>query len=1511
LRANVKALCNHLINPRVQLDLANLAYTLSERRTRFWHRAFITTHNNDLDEGSFTLGKKSAQAPNIRFGFVFTGQGAQWSQMGKDLLEFFPSTMIILEELDGVLQSLPDPPNWSLMRELVDSRTSEHLRQPEFSQPLVTALQICILAVLDSWGVHPVGVVGHSSGEIAAAYAAGLLDRAGAIKAAFYRGRAALSSKNESNGDVGMLAVGLGADDVAPFLEPYAEHAWIACFNSPSSLTISGNISALETLASNIKKAGHFARLLQVDLAYHSKLMEEIGQGYEQLLNDNFQPLQTPPSKQIHLYSSVSGSELDRPFDAGYWKSNMVSPVRFDQALRTMLEGESVPDILIEIGPSGALAGPIAQTLKTIPAGDSVSYCASWARGSNAGKTLFDVAGRLFTAGFPIDLGVVNRYEKESVHTIVDLPNYVWNHSIKYWHESPASKDWRFKKFVIHDLLGSKILGSSWRAPTWRKLISLDDVRWLRDHRMGSDILMPGAGFLTFAIEAKFQQYVALGSEPMPTVKAANDLCYHLRNVRIRKALVLEDGKEADVMISLSQAPGMPGWQEFRINSNTDNVYQEHCVGLIQVQDPVVDVANNGPPAPLDLPTSARPWYKAQDAIGLHFGPAFQKLLQVESTSGQRRSRSTISLSEPAAHYSPQSYYPIHPTAFDGCFQAATPAMFAGERSLLKDVLVPTLIDDLIVNAVPRTLNEGTGVATAEYSGRGRLDEIKNYAADCTVYDNNTGAMIMRLRGLHYSKLGVGEGPDPHTFACVTWKPDVAFLKTQVQMSRLVPDPATTKPDLVMDLISHKSPTLKVLELILSATDATSVWFGTEHVSSSSRWAYEKYDLASIDANSLSEAQSMYESKRDTSFLLADLTKDDFGLASDTLYDLVIVKAPRSIVKTADVLIPRLSQLLSEDAYMLLVQTDFERGSEDNIRDQVTANSVASLSGSSSSPSPRSESLAGSSTPPSSASSILEELDANDEEVQGWEKTLCKSLGLLSVGDFDSKTKAYLRHPESKNSITSRRIIIASLSEISLASSIESHLALLGWEVQRETYPFSDLQPGIPVLVLDELTTSILTTVNHQQWEGVKTLANSGNPILWVTEGAQYHIKNPDRALVHGLFRVARRENGNAKLTTLDVEYCSSPITTWAIDQVLRECAKQSANRLSPRENEYVERSGVLHVHRIIPDVATNAFKRAERDGADIVERLLHEDKSANRRGAALQLQADRLGTFDKLVWSEAAREELPIREGNIEIEIIASGVNFKDVATILGIIPEDESRLGCECSGIVTRVGGGATKFAVGDRVCALAQGSYANRLQVSAQRAHVIPDGMTFQDSATLPLVFSTSVYALFHLANLRQGQSVLIHSGASGVGIACIQLAQYQKADVYVTAGTKEKREYLAKKFNLHSGRIFSSRSVAFAEEVKQATGGRGVDVIVNSLTGELLDASWRLCANGGTFVEIGKRDILDRNALSMEPFGRNCSFRALDLSFTASVSNELIARFVIRMTFTFCYCFRLIF
>lgn len=353
---------------------------------------------------------------------------------------------------------------------------------------MVTALQLVLLSVLESWGVQPQAVVGHSSGEIAAAYAAGLITREEAIKIAYFRGQAASECNDESKPAVGMLAVGLGADQVHDYLNDSGSLVQIACYNSPSSVTLSGDLLELEKVKSRLTEGRHFARLLQVDLAYHSSFMGDIGKRYAELLFENCEaPLKG--NDTTTMFSSVSGHKQGQECDAQYWVSNAINPVRFEQAISAMVSGPDAPDFLIEVGPSGALAGPISQIKNAMPSqGTHIQYCAASSRGKDAVKALFDVAGRLFISGGSVDLAKVNKHEPEheepNPSVVVDLPNYVWNHSTRYWHESESSKDWRFRQFPHHDLLGSKLLGTPWHAPSWKKTLRVEDLPWLKDHRV-------------------------------------------------------------------------------------------------------------------------------------------------------------------------------------------------------------------------------------------------------------------------------------------------------------------------------------------------------------------------------------------------------------------------------------------------------------------------------------------------------------------------------------------------------------------------------------------------------------------------------------------------------------------------------------------------------------------------------------------------------------------------------------------------------------------------------------------------------------------------------------------------------------------------------------------------------------------------------------------------------------------------------------------------------------------
>ncbi len=303
LQKNVQMMSDHLVDPAVHARLSDVAYTLSERRTHHFYRGFVISKSAEITPASLITGKKKAQPPRVAF--IFTGQGAQWSQMGKDLIETFPLARSVIESLNAALQSLTRPPQWSLLEELTEKRSPEVLRFPEFSQPLVTALQIALLAVLRHWGISAARVLGHSSGEIAAAVAAKLVTLEEAIKIAYLRGLAAKSHHPEQ--PLGMLAVGVSADAVTPYLESEPT-VQIACYNSPVSLTLSGQQPALERVCERLKADGHFARMLQVDLAYHSEHIRGIAEDYYSLLQDEkLAPTGRRGSDDVTMFSSVTG----------------------------------------------------------------------------------------------------------------------------------------------------------------------------------------------------------------------------------------------------------------------------------------------------------------------------------------------------------------------------------------------------------------------------------------------------------------------------------------------------------------------------------------------------------------------------------------------------------------------------------------------------------------------------------------------------------------------------------------------------------------------------------------------------------------------------------------------------------------------------------------------------------------------------------------------------------------------------------------------------------------------------------------------------------------------------------------------------------------------------------------------------------------------------------------------------------------------------------------------------
>ena len=365
--------------------------------------------------------------------------------------------------------------------------------------------------------------------------------------------------------------------------------------------------------------------------------------------------------------------------------------------------------------------------------------------------------------------------------------------------------------------------------------------------------------------------------------------------------------------------------------------------------------------------------------------------------------------------------------------------------------------------------------------------------------------------------------------------------------------------------------------------------------------------------------------------------------------------------------------------------------------------------------------------------------------------------------------------------------------------------------------------------------------------------------------------------------RTLRDEDPSINFTTLDVEDTLGKHSIPAIHAVLEFLRTSTFEKTG--DYEFVERRGTIYISRVLPDYAMNNFTKEEREGAELATRSFHDTNSQ------IRLFCERLGNLDSLIFNEISLIQTHLQENEVEIEIAAAGLNFKDIAISTGLIPGNERLLGFEGAGIIRR--SKSDLYHAGQRVLFTKAGSFANRVIAETDLVHSIPDSMSFEEAATLGAVYPVAMYSLFDLATTRREQRVLIHSAAGGLGIACIQLCQFIGAEIYATVGNDEKRRFLINAFGIHSSRIFTSRSTVFATELMEATNGEGVDVIINSLTGDLLEESWGCIRDGGTMVELGKRDILEKNYLPMDPFSRNVSYRSFDISHK-SVPNSILSR-----------------
>ena len=385
----------------------------------------------------------------------------------------------------------------------------------------------------------------------------------------------------------------------------------------------------------------------------------------------------------------------------------------------------------------------------------------------------------------------------------------------------------------------------------------------------------------------------------------------------------------------------------------------------------------------------------------------------------------------------------------------------------------------------------------------------------------------------------------------------------------------------------------------------------------------------------------------------------------------------------------------------------------------------------------------------------------------------------------------------------------------------------------------------------------------------VQALAHIGwrdAPRLWlVTSGAQAvesseSVPGLSQAPLWGLGKVVALEHPELRCTRLDLDPADAGVPDALLAELLADV----------REDEIAVRGKDRFVRRLAQAQAPTGQDRAPAEPAG---------------DRPFRLMTEVGGVLDDIALRETDRPAPGPDE--VEVEIRAAGLNFRDVLLALNAVPpvpvectpEGEILLGRECSGIVRAVGSNVTNLHLGDEVVTVTTGCLGRYVLAPSEYTVPKPSRLSFEEAAAVPLVFMTAHYALNHMARLQAGERVLIHAAAGGVGQAAVQLAQRAGAEVFATAGSEEKREFLRAQ---GVTQVMDSRTLEFADEVSEATGGAGVDVVLNSLAGDAMEKSLDTLGPCGRFLEIGIRDILENRAVGLLPFIRGLSYFAVELA-----------------------------
>ncbi|KAI9037690.1 type I polyketide synthase [Aspergillus affinis] len=1481
--------------------IPDLAYTLGARRHHQTMRTFCVSDGQALEP-----------VPAVRVSgskgllFVFTGQGAQWPGMGRELIKDFPSFKEDIQQMDRWLSKIVEAPSWKIEDVLLNA---QDIHSAEYAQPLCTAIQVALVNLLRRWDVHPAGVVGHSSGEIAAAYAAGAIDMRDAILVAFYRGVASMHQRRPG----AMAAVGLGRHEVTDIL---SKGTTIACENSRSSVTISGDLAAVEETLERVRshRPEALARKLRVDRAYHSDHMQTVGSCYEGLIAS----IKTSPETlSIPFFSSVTGEttyEADL-LGPSYWRANMENPVLFLAAVESALQVEQRFSMALEIGPHAALSGPFRQICKELD--QTISYTSCLSRGTEGTHTILTAAGQLYCHGLSLDFAAMN----PEGTTLSNLPPYPWTHDASYWNESRISRELRTREFPEHDLLGARTVGGNDLEPSWRKLLQLKDVPWLSDHVVADDVVFPAAG------------YVAMAGEAIRQLSGSTD--FTLRSLSIGSALLLQSSRSTEIITRLQPhrltTNQDSSWFDFTVLSYDGSKWTRHCNGEVHAGKAstsfpreCTSLATNG-----TREVDATKWYHAAKTAGLEYGPAFQGLQNISYSIAQNKVSATVQPSQ-------KSPFTFHPTTVDQFLQCCILGSVHGHLRLMNKLVLPVHIEEIYIGHGGHLEDLQCETQTVS-SGADMVSAIGHFqAAD--------GSQIMQAKGVEFRVLDNHVTDDAlQELRLLQWRPDVDL----VDLDQVVHQ--TTDLSSCLELVER----LNILCVLETTRKLKSLDSSLHHFQRFKEWNEQYvaniqregskvvrdtdrlFHLSSQECESSIEelkAAALETPARDIALAvtriyddveniftgaaepLAILLKDNllieiynffnmldhqkfFELLGHSNKALRILEIGAGTGGFTSTIVPALTMSGGGCSFGTYTYTDISSGFFKAAKERFGEHPGIEYVVLDISQDPATQGLELHSYDLVVAANVLH---ATPDLLQTMKN--CRSLlrpggrifmlelcseakwvnyimGTLSgwwLGEGDGRPDEPYIQASQWNGILQKAGFNGVSSVMDQAAPFQLDNIIMAQAIEEEVSSYKPLS----LLVTDPTTVTgavkELTSQFHAEGLSEKDFRalirfithSHSNKILWVTGLAQLAVDNPYFAMVLGFARSLRLELGTL-FATLEIESIGESSPWASVVQVFNKIQSQPRQTL---DCEYALLGGTVQVPRFITKKSDDVLS-------------LPVDKSSWKLGLA------KPGLLSSLQWLRDSRD-LPLQGAEVEIAVRASSVNYQDVLIATGAVHSNRG-LGLESAGLITSVGELVDKqdFQVGDRVLCWSPGSLATHVRADAKRCIKIPNGLSFEEAVALPSTHATMIRGLVEIGGLASGDTVLVHSAADAMGIAAIQVAHTRGAQIYATAATEEEKQFLTTEHGVPESNIFSSQDSSFVTDIMQNTESRGVDVVVNSLSGELLHQSWKCVAEGGNMIDLGGRDMAGHGKLDMAMFEGNRGFHGIDTAALLSLKPTL--------------------